>query len=305
MPLGSVGKSFVAEMAKLYDSFASGSALESVALTATIILPILLLQQPHKRSKSKEHTKCLERRLKTWRDGDLAALIREGRTIQQRLPKVRRANAANENRLARTFANLMFKGKTHAALDLLANSGRGGLLHLDQPANSDSDSTTVREVLVSKHQPSQPASPNSTLHGPPPEIHPVVFDSIDARLIRSTALRTSGAAGPSGLDAHSWRRLCTAFKTASNSLCQSLAEVAKRLCSSLVDPQGLAPLLACRLIALDKCPGVRPIGIGDTARRIITRAILSITRGDIQDAAGSIQLCAGQLSGCEAAVHSV
>ena len=80
-----------------------------------------LLKQPHKRSKPKEHTKRLERRLKIWRDGDLAALIREGRTIQQRLPKVRRANAANENRLTRTFANLMFKGKTHTALDLLAN----------------------------------------------------------------------------------------------------------------------------------------------------------------------------------------
>ena len=177
------------------------------------------------------------------------------------------------------------------------------MLHLDQHTNSDS--TTVREILVSKHPPSKPTSPDSTLHGPPSEIHPVVFDSIDARLIRSTALRTSSAAGPSGLDAHSWWRLCTAFKTASNSLCQSLAEVAKRLCSSLVDPQGLAPLLACRLIALDKCPGVHPISIGDTARRIITRAILSITKGDIQDAAGSIQLCAGQLSGCKAAVHSV
>ena len=103
-------------------------------------------------------------------------------------------------------------------------------------------------------------------------------------------------AGPSGLDTHSWRRVYTAFKSASNSLCQSLAEVAKRLCSSLVDPQGLAPLLACRLIALDNCSGVCHIGIGDTARRIITRAILSITREDIQDAAVSIQLCARALT---------
>ena len=101
----------------------------------------------------------------------------------------------------------MFKEKTHAALDLLANSGRGGVLHLDQPANSDS--MIVREILVSKHPPSKPESPDSTLHGPPPEIHPIVFDSIDARLIRSTELRTSGAAGSSGLDAHSWWRLCT------------------------------------------------------------------------------------------------
>ena len=107
------------------------------------------------------------------------------------------------------------------------------------------------------------------------------------------------------MDAHAWRRLCTAFKTASTSLCQSLAEIAKRLCTSFVDPQGLAPLLASRLIVLDKCPGVRSIGIGDTARRIITKAVLVIVRGDIQDAAGSVQLCTGQASGCEAAIHSV
>ena len=114
-------------------------------------------------------------------------------------------------------------------------------------------------------------------------------------------MKTNSAAGPFGLDAHAWRRLCTSFKSGSASLCQSLAEVAKRLCSSLIDPKGLAPFLAYRLIALDKCPG----GIGDTARRIITKAVLVVVRGDIQDAAGSNQLCAGWLSGCEAAVHSV
>ena len=119
------------------------------------------------------------------------------------------------------------------------------------------------------------------------------------------ASRTSGAAGPSGLDAHTWRRLCTAFRSASNSLCQSLAEVAKRLCTSFIDSQGLAPQLACRLIALDKCPGVCPISIGDTARRIITKAVLTIIRDDILDATSSIQLCAGQISGCEAAIYSV
>ena len=137
------------------------------------------------------------------------------------------------------------------------------------------------------------------------KIHPIIFDSIDARLICPTALKTSSAAGPSGLDGHTWRRLCTAFKSASTSLCQSLAEIAKRQCTSFVDPQGLAPLLASRLISLDKCPCVRPIGIGDKARRIITKAVLVVARGDIQEAAGSIQLCAGQASGCEAAIHSV
>ena len=67
----------------------------------------------------------------------------------------------------------------------------------------------------------------------------------------------------------------------------------------------MSPLLACRLIALDKHPGVRPIGIGDTARRIIAKAALFTIRPDVQAATGCIQLCGGQISGIEAAVHAV
>ena len=84
-----------------------------------------------------------------------------------------------------------------------------------------------------------------------------------------------------------------------------MALLARRICTSFVDPVGLSPLLACRLIALDKNPGVRPIGVCETARRIIAKAVLTVISGDIQDAAGSIQLCAGQMTGTEAAVHAM
>ena len=40
-------------------------------------------------------------------------------------------------------------------------------------------------------------------------------------------------------------------------------------------------------------------------RRMIAKAILTIAKTDIQDAAGSVQLCAGQISRIEAAVHAV
>ena len=89
----------------------------------------------------------------------------------------------------------------------------------------------------------------------PPQTHPVVYDSIDAKLIKSSILSTSGAAGPSGLDAKDWKHMCTSFKSASNDLCHALSEVAKHLCVVYVDPTSLAPLVACRLIAVDKLPG--------------------------------------------------
>ena len=50
---------------------------------------------------------------------------------------------------------------------------------------------------------------------------------------------------------------------------------------------------------------MRPIGIGETPRRIIAKALLAMTRSDILETVGSTQLCAGQIAGAESAVHAV
>ncbi len=63
--------------------------------------------------------------------------------------------------------------------------------------------------------------------------------------------------------------------------------------------------MACRLIALDKCPDVGLIGVGEVLRRIVCKATLNLVRKDVQDAVGSLQLCVGHDSGCEAAVHAL
>jgi len=60
-----------------------------------------------------------------------------------------------------------------------------------------------------------------------------------------------------------------------------------------------------KLIALDKCPGVRPIGIGETVQRIVSKEILSVLKFDMLQAVGSSRLCPGQESGCESAIHTV
>ena len=43
VPSGSAGKAFVTELARLYQAYADGSSLESVALKACTVAPILLL----------------------------------------------------------------------------------------------------------------------------------------------------------------------------------------------------------------------------------------------------------------------
>ena len=107
------------------------------------------------------------------------------------------------------------------------------------------------------------------------------------------------------MNALSWRRLCTAFGQKSNDLCSALAAVTRRICTTYVDPSCLMAYTSCRLIPLDKCPGVRPIGVGEVVRRIIGKAIMRIVKHDLQEAVGSIQLCAGQDAGCEVAIHAM
>ena len=102
-----------------------------------------------------------------------------------------------------------------------------------------------------------------------------------------------------------WRVGNVCVLHASDDLCRSLALVACRISTTFVDPLALQPLLNSRLIALDKNPGVRPIGVGETVRCILARAILSILKQDIMNASGCLQLCVGQRGGCEAAVHAM
>ena len=114
-----------------------------------------------------------------------------------------------------------------------------------------------------------------------------MFDALTGSVIRSATLRTFGAPGPSGVDARSWRRICTSFHAASNDLCETMALFTRRLCTTYLSPNIFAFFLSCRLIALDKCPRVRPIGVCEVARRIVAKAALSVIRDDLQEVAGS------------------
>ena len=118
-------------------------------------------------------------------------------------------------------------------------------------------------------------------------------------------MHTHGSAGPSGLDSIAWRRLCSSFRSVSHDLCSALAAVGRRLCSSLVNSESISVFVACCLIPLNKCPGVRPIGVGEVPRRNIAKAIIRTIRKDVEEAAGPLQVCAGQDGGCEAVVHAM
>ena len=123
VPTGKAGNQFVRELSRLFRGYAEGSALESISLYAVMLMPALLLQKPHSKSKSKEHVTHLERRLALWTNGEFDELLAEGRTIQQNLrhqiPEGDRTRRAKDN-MGRIFSTLMMTGKVKAAIRLLS-----------------------------------------------------------------------------------------------------------------------------------------------------------------------------------------
>ena len=304
VPSGKVGEAFVAELSRLYRLYGESTSLEPVALTAAMTIPALLLQKPHGKSRVKEHIRALDRRLELWKNGHLNNLLAEGKCIQQRLKPTEQRKSV-DNKQIKLFSKFMREGKVKSALRILSRM-EGSVLDINSHLNSDSNnSQTVFDVLKAKHPPKAPVHPQSVVEDQGKVFHSVIFECIDGEKIQRAALSTTGAAGPSGIDANGWKRMCTAFKRQSSNLCNSLASVAKKLSTSYIDPKGLSTFTASRLIAIDKSPGVRPIAIGEVSRRIISKAILAVVHSDVLDAAGSSQLCAGLKSGCEAAVHAM
>ena len=126
-------------------------------------------------------------------------------------------------------------------------------------------------------------------------------------MIAKATRLTKGSRGPSQLDAEQYRHIIhsTKFKKESKELREQLAILAKRLATTMVDPSSIEALTACRLIPLNKNPGIRPIGIGEVLQRIIGKSISWVLRDEIQEAAGPLQVATGLNAGAEAAIHAM
>ena len=81
--------------------------------------------------------------------------------------------------------------------------------------------------------------------------------------------------------------------------------VGRRINMIYFDPSSLTAFVACRLIALDKCPGVRPIGMDEVARHNIGKVVVRTISNEVQEANGPLQTRARHILGCQAAVPAM
>ena len=165
------------------------------------------------------------------------------------------------------------------------------------------DNKTVLDLLKEKHPP--PSSCNDRACVPCNDLPSLTDVDITSAHIEKVARMIHGGAGPSGSTAIQWQGFLLHYGAHSGKLRDSMAELARQLSNSIFEWSDIHALMANRLIALDKCPGVRPIGIGEEPRRILGKAIALATRYEVEDVCGASQLCSGLKSGIEGAVHAL
>ena len=121
-------------------------------MKAIAVIHIVLLQKLSRTSKSKDHTKHLQRRLDLWLQGGLETLLDEGKCIQNRLGNV--TQASSDETVGRIYRDLVLQGKVQSALRYLSRNTSGGVLKLDDltPETKDGETSmrSTRDILEEK-----------------------------------------------------------------------------------------------------------------------------------------------------------
>ena len=154
VPYGKVGREFIDQLTQHITEWNNASHAQHIALKAAIVLLATVLQKPSMKSKAKDHQECLTKRLALWKEGEIESLLREGRSIQKRILKTKRAKPPDK---AKIFAKLVMQGQINSALRYLSEDNCRGVL----PLTDD-----VMRQLHQKHPEAQDAKLGSILFGP-------------------------------------------------------------------------------------------------------------------------------------------
>ena len=85
---------------------------------------------------------------------------------------------------------------------------------------------------------------------------------VSGDVVESVASKLSGSAGPGGTDREELKNCLLRYGTHSHMLREELASLTNWLANDHSPWAAYRALMTCRLVALDKQPGVRPVGDG-------------------------------------------
>jgi hypothetical protein len=239
-----------------------------------------------------------------WDQGSFQALVDD--TEQEALSKVSKPRAQDDESIARAFNARVLSGRLRSAVRNLTSREAGGVLSADGICSKTG--RPVVDVLREKHP---------DIRDPPSvggatgafERYPLLPTAIPVCVtgdtVEQVAAKLSGAAGPGGTDAVDLRSLLLRFGTESAAFREEMAAWASWIANDSPPWAAYRALMAARLIALDKSPSVRPVGIGEIYRSLWAKTILAVVGSQATAACDNLNLCAGLAAGIEGAVHAV
>ena len=202
---------------------------------------------------------------------------------------------------------MVIEGRLGPAVKMLTNRDGGGVLDPEDQCTKHPLKTVI-EVLREKH-PDLRVPDLADEEWASFEEYDECGTSIpldcSPEIVEEVAAKIRGGAGPGSVDAIAMSNWLLRHGKFSQVLREELAAWTEWLCNCTPPFAAYRALMACRLVALDKQPGVRPLGIGEIFRRAIAKCALKVCGEDAKAACGSANLCAGLEAGIEGAIHSV
>jgi hypothetical protein len=194
--------------------------------------------------------------------------------------------------------------------DMKVNSSShkgGGVLNPDN--NCTKAGHPVLTILQEKHpelqEPPTGGGDKTGTFKPYASIPTAVLVAIMAEVVETVASKLSGAAGPSGVDVVDLQNWVLCFGKESETFREEMAHWANWIAVSNPPWAAYWVLVACWLVALDKSPGTRPVGIGDIYCHLWAMCIFAVSASQATAACDNFNLRAGLTAGIEGAVHTV
>lgn len=301
-PMCRVGARFVSLLAKEW----KGVRERRWNAERPLIFPAAILCKSPSITKAQDIKPRLMKRMDLWEAGHQLAIIQD--CVEEAHRRIRGCRDQTFEAKARRYNDLALNGKLRAAIRGITERDGGGVLLPEDRCTKD-DSKTVREVLEAKHPALRVpdlADPDCLCFEEYPDGVPAAMPvNVSSDAVTKMAPHLSGGAGPSGVDANMLRLWLTRFNRASGELREEMAYWQDWLANHSPPWAAYRAVMARRLVALDKQPGVRPVGIGEIWQRLLAKLVIADCGDQAKLACGAVQLCAGLEAGIEGALHSV
>ena len=260
LPNGNIGRKYLNLLT--HELKLLSTTADSTSEKILVINHVLSQRDPMIKA-SKDIRTLIGRRIEDWKENKFDKLLAEA----VRCGKKKQINQDNldDKHVWKVFTSLMMKGKVRSAMRWLSERASEGVL---DPMQEVKKGVIVLETLKSKHPEPHKSHLSSRLQVPVlPDFEDVIIRSAS---IEKTTRSLQGSSGASGTDSEHWQTVLLRHWAHILHLRDEVATLATKKCNQILPWSKVQALVSGRFIAIVKCPGVRPIGIGECLRRIFS-----------------------------------